>query len=98
MFDKIKEKREKGTLGDYEYEPDEEDRDRRYEYKIEDIGLNNNRAEDFINKHTEDGWRLIRTIEGKDLGVRGPGSSFSLFFIFERPVKEDDREQDETLR
>lgn len=82
----IKEKREEGTLGDYEYTPDDDDRERRFEYKVEDIAMNNTRPGDFLNKHTENGWRLIRTVEGEDLGVMGPGSSFSMFFIFERPV------------
>lgn len=94
MFGKSKEK-DDAEDDEFEYEPADDDRDRRYEYKSVDIDMDGQNLGEFLNHHTQDGWRYVRDIDGGDIGNLGATKrGVAHLFIFERPVEPpaEDRE------
>lgn len=94
MFDNLKEdlketreKKKNGTIGEFEYEPSEGDRDRRYEYRVEKLGIDHQHPQDFLNYLAADGWQLVERIDGDYLWTMGPGSDREVALVFERPVE-----------
>lgn len=83
-----KSREEAKKIKNYQYEPADGTRARRYEYKVETYSPTKGDLGGFMNYYADDGWQLSRGIDSNDLGDIFPTADFEYVFVFERPIEE----------